>query len=285
MAFPGFGAGVVMVDSAHITLWEGTPMQCPACNHEAPQAEFGDPLKCPSCGAFYAKALAAKQKAAAALEVAPAADVVKQARQIKGASLPVAAQPVVVVDIQMRFWSMVVFMVKWVFASIPAFIIVAVICAVVWGITLGLLGGASNSLVSSSLPPTSNRVAAEPAAVPVIRPISATIRDKGFLSRADGHDQDQMAFGLTFRNNTGREVNAFDGTAVFTDVLGNEVFRAAVVVDGYFPVDGEINRGFTVRYNKFMSDHVRFNDMDQSRLFVDFRPKKALFKGGEIQEF
>lgn len=260
-------------------------MQCPSCEHEAPQADFGDPLKCPSCGAFYAKALAAKQKAAAALEVAPAADVVKQARQIKGASLPVAAQPVVVVDVQMRFWSMVIFMVKWVFASIPAFIIVAAISAVIWGIALGVLGGASNSLVSSALPPAGSTETSKPVAAPVLRPISATIRDKGFLSRADGHDQDEMAFGLAFRNNTGREVNAFDGTAVFADVLGNEVFRATVVVDGYFPIGGVINRGFTVRYNKFMADHVRFNEMDQSRLTVDFRPKKALFKEGEIQEF
>lgn len=35
-------------------------MQCPSCEHEAPQAEFGDPLRCPDCGAFYEKALVLK---------------------------------------------------------------------------------------------------------------------------------------------------------------------------------------------------------------------------------
>ena len=37
---------------------------------------------------------------------------------------------VVVVDIKMRFWSMVIFMVKWVIASIPALIILALIWTV-----------------------------------------------------------------------------------------------------------------------------------------------------------
>ena len=37
-------------------------MQCPACEFEAAQADFGDPLRCPDCGAFYAKALAHKQR-------------------------------------------------------------------------------------------------------------------------------------------------------------------------------------------------------------------------------
>lgn len=35
-------------------------MQCPSCEHEAPQADFGDPLRCPDCGAFYEKALVLK---------------------------------------------------------------------------------------------------------------------------------------------------------------------------------------------------------------------------------
>ena len=41
-----------------------------------------------------------------------------------------------VVDVNMRFWSMVVFMVKWTLASIPAFLILAVLFIFVAG-TLG----------------------------------------------------------------------------------------------------------------------------------------------------
>jgi hypothetical protein len=44
---------------------------------------------------------------------------------------------VVVTDIRMPFWSMVVFMIKWAIAAIPAFIILAV----VGGVAAALLSG------------------------------------------------------------------------------------------------------------------------------------------------
>ncbi len=50
-------------------------------------------------------------------------------------------RPVVVVDIKMRFWSMVIFMVKWVIASIPALIILAFIWTVFMVVVQHLSGG------------------------------------------------------------------------------------------------------------------------------------------------
>lgn len=44
---------------------------------------------------------------------------------------------VIVTDIRMPFWSMVVFMVKWAIAAIPAFVILASI----WALTFALFGG------------------------------------------------------------------------------------------------------------------------------------------------
>jgi len=44
---------------------------------------------------------------------------------------------VVVTDIRMPFWSMVVFMIKWAIAAIPAFIILAVL----GGVAAALLSG------------------------------------------------------------------------------------------------------------------------------------------------
>lgn len=49
------------------------------------------------------------------------------------------AKKVIVVDLQMPFFSIVVLMVKWALASIPALIILAVIFSVVTGLTGGLL--------------------------------------------------------------------------------------------------------------------------------------------------
>jgi len=48
---------------------------------------------------------------------------------------------VTVVDIKMSFWSMVVFMVKWVLASIPAIMILLFLGAMTAGLLGGFLGG------------------------------------------------------------------------------------------------------------------------------------------------
>ncbi|NOX92814.1 MAG: hypothetical protein GXP18_10310 [Gammaproteobacteria bacterium] len=53
------------------------------------------------------------------------------------------SQYVVVTDIRMPFLSMVVFMIKWAVASIPAFIILSIIGAILMMLVGGMLGGMS----------------------------------------------------------------------------------------------------------------------------------------------
>jgi hypothetical protein len=53
----------------------------------------------------------------------------------------VSRDRVIVTDVDMPFMSMVTFMVKWAIASIPAFIILAVIGAVVGGIATCAMAG------------------------------------------------------------------------------------------------------------------------------------------------
>lgn len=48
-------------------------------------------------------------------------------------------QSVIVTDIRMPFFSMVVFMVKWAIAAIPAFLILTVIGVLIWGMLSGLM--------------------------------------------------------------------------------------------------------------------------------------------------
>jgi len=48
---------------------------------------------------------------------------------------------IVVTDIKMPFGSMVIFMIKWAIASIPAVIILAIMGSVAWGFILAFLSG------------------------------------------------------------------------------------------------------------------------------------------------
>lgn len=56
-------------------------------------------------------------------------------------------QEVVVVDIDMPFWSMVRFMIKWVIASIPAFIVLMVLFSIVMLLLGALFGGMEHSFM------------------------------------------------------------------------------------------------------------------------------------------
>ncbi len=53
-------------------------------------------------------------------------------------------QYVVVTDIRMSFFSMVMFMVKWVVASIPAFIILSIIGSILMMLLGGIMGSVNN---------------------------------------------------------------------------------------------------------------------------------------------
>ena len=48
-----------------------------------------------------------------------------------------------IVDVHMPFWSMVVFMIKWAIASIPALIILAILGVLASGVITGIVAGLS----------------------------------------------------------------------------------------------------------------------------------------------
>jgi hypothetical protein len=56
---------------------------------------------------------------------------------------------VIVTDVHIPFGSMVIFMVKWAIASIPALIILAIIGCLAWGLTLAVLSGTLSGILKT----------------------------------------------------------------------------------------------------------------------------------------
>lgn len=106
-------------------------MQCPKCKYEPTLAEMQrSPQGCVKCGVNYQSHAQHVElvKAQRAAEQQANAAVSPAVREVS-ARYP-GAQPVVVVDINMSFGTMVMFMVKWAFAAIPALLIILLL---VWG--------------------------------------------------------------------------------------------------------------------------------------------------------
>ncbi|AKX43992.1 hypothetical protein AKN87_01860 [Thiopseudomonas alkaliphila] len=124
--------------------WGVKGMQCPKCDYEPTDYEQKRSKdQCPECGVYYAK-FDAKQEAKIKAESEQSQTKLTQPtpsyQPVNRISIK-NANPVVVVDIEMTFWSMVVFMVKWAFASIPAFIIIMATVVVASNILGALIAG------------------------------------------------------------------------------------------------------------------------------------------------
>jgi uncharacterized membrane protein YvbJ len=108
-----------------MSLAKGTAMSgyvCTTCSCQNTE----ESLHCIRCGSGR---IEAKQVVASS-----ANSYAQEARQLE-------RQEVVVVDVSMPFESMVVFMVKWAIASIPAFIILTVLGYIAAGVVFRVLGG------------------------------------------------------------------------------------------------------------------------------------------------
>lgn len=115
-------------------------MQCPKCGHEPTLSEVqSSPNDCTQCGINFEGYARSQQ---ALREQVPIG--MKASPEVKAVvSRFPGAQPVVVIDVDMKFWSMVRFMVKWAFASIPALLIIfaiGVALSAVWSALLGFPG-------------------------------------------------------------------------------------------------------------------------------------------------
>ena len=129
-------------------------MKCPNCDFIEKDEAFGDPATCPKCGAIYEKALKIRadkdrhelfekkrleatrsnQDNAPSIKsrLASASASVSEGREERAQAeiqkhKQRESRSVIVTDIDMPFWSMVNFMIKWALASVPALFILALI--------------------------------------------------------------------------------------------------------------------------------------------------------------
>lgn len=124
-------------------------MQCPKCDYDPSLSEVQrSPNDCTACGINYEayqkhldnqSAIAAERSAAKRAAEAELANMPAAARSVR-LKYP-GIEPVVVVDVRMGFWSMVVFMVKWALASIPAILILVVLVVASVSFLAGFVGG------------------------------------------------------------------------------------------------------------------------------------------------
>lgn len=264
-------------------------MKCPKCQHEPTMSDMKvSPGTCPNCGVIYEKYIQAlKRQAAISIQQQKKPTVEPPA---PSAAAPSTGQPqqVVITDIRMNFLSMVVFMVKWALAAIPAmiiiFLIVGMMSAVLTGLAAGFFSGGSKSSASQSRP--SNYQSApdkSPSTQPADQPlISAYLADKGF---DDDQYQPRNTLKIKFENNSGKDIVAFEGVVTLKDLLGNTITKSRVTDNTPQWSDGSYFWSGSIKYNRFNKDDNDLKNTPITSLRMTFDLKKVLYEDGEIVEF
>jgi hypothetical protein len=118
-------------------------------------------------------------------------------------------------------------------------------------------------------------------------PLSITLVTKGFHASNPqaGDFEDDITFKLSFKNPTGKDIRAFDGTLTFTDLLDNEVLSSDLAINDPVPIGAPVSWEGGIKYNQFMDRHQRLLSMHKGNLKIVFAPHKILFADGTTNEY
>lgn len=222
-------------------------MQCPKCNYEPTMAEMqSSPDQCPSCGVYYAKF---------------------------GAAL--AASPARSRNVTFRDWA----------SSNPVTLLVICLCLgfaagyfagrehvkyEIRSALQGAMGGFAEALAGGGARPQVKK-----AVIPAV--VSARLVS---LSLDEGEYASTIRAAVAFTN-TGKEgIRAFDGELVFSDILGNEILTASVVVTDPLKAGEDTVWFGEIGYNKYKASHKKLAHEGVENLKMQFVQKKVLFTDG-----
>jgi hypothetical protein len=155
----------------------------------------------------------------------------------------------------------------------------------------------------SQLPAASNAPGLAPSGVPPSKPLSIPseaseqekereamlaalsfgLTGKSYL-RSDAHAnryQDLLLMDFEYENKSEKDIRAFTGAVVFSDIFDRECFRVGLTVDKSIAAGKKVREnGRTLEMNQFNDAHKRLIATETENLHVRFEPESILFADG-----
>jgi len=243
--------------------------KCPKCGHESDEKQRNE---CPACGIVYAKFSSNRPKAP---KFAP--EVKSQAQSVHPAKDTPAPRKI----------------------TIPAWLIPAII-----GLIVGYFTGrehvkyelrqtfkAAADGVRKSFGTALGGIGSEKKAEPlpsktkVPSPFSAVLINKEFQEADFGVGiRDAIIFSVNFKNLTGKDIRAFDGKLIFTDLLDNIILSSGLAVNDPVASGSQIEWTGEIVYNQFIDRHQRLKNADIKNIKIIFNANKILFSDGSARD-
>jgi len=111
--------------------------------------------------------------------------------------------------------------------------------------------------------------------------LTVTVYDKGY----EEYDyQNYLTYKLAFKNNGDKEIRAFTGTVIFTDLFDKEIKSFGLTYDEGVPAGKITNYDASTDYNQFMDEDTQLRSKDLKDVKVVWKPEKILFADGTTLE-
>lgn len=119
------------------------------------------------------------------------------------------------------------------------------------------------------------------------KPFSISLIKKGFMEHnyQANIPSDAITFTIAFTNLTGKNIRAFDGRVIFTDLLGNEILIASLAINDPISADSKIEWDGQINFNQFIDHHQKLRSAEFANINIAFEAKKILFDDGSVEEY
>lgn len=119
------------------------------------------------------------------------------------------------------------------------------------------------------------------------QPIAITLVGKGFEPKdfEISKYSEEITIAVRFDNRTGKNIRAFDGTILFTDLLDNEVLRSRVEINQLINSDTSLDWNGSIDFSEYRDSHKRLRGEPQENLKLLFYAGKILFDDGTTNSY
>ena len=111
--------------------------------------------------------------------------------------------------------------------------------------------------------------------------LTVTIFDKGYTE----YDyQEYITYKFAFENKTDKEITAFTGQIMFTDLFDKEIKSLNLTYDDGVAASSIKNYSATTDYNQFMNEDQLLKSKNLKQIKLVWKPEKVLFADGSTLE-
>ena len=111
--------------------------------------------------------------------------------------------------------------------------------------------------------------------------LTVTIFDKGY---AEYDYQEYITYKFAFENKTDKEITAFTGQLIFTDLFDKEIKSLNLTYDDGVAANSIKNYSATTDYNQFMDEDQLLKSKNLKQIKLVWKPEKILFADGTTLE-